>query len=98
MALESAVKDTRSLSFVGRLVANSSGVRFPSELCGRSVLYSMRQASMMLRACAKLMNQCSLRHSSELLVETFDVRVLIRLARSDERQLDAVSIRPFVEH
>jgi len=34
--------------------ANSSGVRLPSELCGRSVLYSMRHASMTLRPCARL--------------------------------------------
>ena len=35
---------------------------------------------------------------AELSVETFDLRVLIRLARADERQLDASPISPLVEH
>jgi len=64
MALESAGKNTRSWVFFARPMANSCGVWLASDLCGRSVLYSMRHASMMLRAWARLMNQCSFRHSS----------------------------------
>ena len=35
---------------------------------------------------------------AEFPVEAFDIRVLIRLARADERQLDTSPISPFVEH
>ena len=42
----------------------SPGVRSPSELCGRSVLYSILQFSMARRACTIVTNQCSFRHSS----------------------------------
>ena len=37
---------------------------FPRELCVLSVLYSIRQLSMILLACAIVTNQCSFRHSS----------------------------------
>jgi hypothetical protein len=47
MALGSAGTNARSGSFLVRSAANSCGVRLLSELCGRSVLYSTRHASMM---------------------------------------------------
>ena len=72
---------------------------FPSELCVRSVLYSIRQASMILLA---------LRHRdepvlvqtliAELTVEALDVRILDRFTGPDKVQAHAVFIRPRVEH
>jgi hypothetical protein len=35
---------------------------------------------------------------TELAVETFDVRVLVRLSRTDERWPNTALIRPLVEH
>ena len=46
------------------IIASSCGVRSPSELCGRSVLYSIRQFSIIRLACAIVTNQCSFKHSS----------------------------------
>ncbi len=54
--LASAVENALSL-----FLANFSGVRV---LWGRSVLYLLRQPSMIRRACAILMNQRPLKHSS----------------------------------
>jgi len=45
-------------------LANCSGVAPCNALCGRTVLSSMRHASMSARASATRANQCSLRHSS----------------------------------
>ena len=39
------------------------GGRLPRELWGHSVLYSIRQFSMIRLACAMVMNQFSFRHS-----------------------------------
>ena len=41
-----------------------AGVSPPSPFFGRSSLYSRRQASMRTWVWARLVNQCSLRHSS----------------------------------
>lgn len=43
---------------------DSSGDRYPSELCGLSLLYSSRQASIFALASASVSNQFAFRHSS----------------------------------
>jgi hypothetical protein len=54
--------------------ANSCGVRLPSELCGRSVLYSMRHASMTLRAMREAQEPVLVQaFVTELAVEAFNV-------------------------
>jgi len=64
LELESAVSDCASFVLAELFFAYSSGVRSPRELCGRSVLYSIRQFSIARRAWAIVRNQCSFRHSS----------------------------------
>ena len=55
-------------SSLGRQVAaNSAGVLSPSELCGRSVLYSLLQSSKFDFASSSLSNQCVFKHSSRSL-------------------------------
>ena len=60
----SAVSRPKGGRSSGPFIANCSGVKSPSELCGRSVLYSMRHCSITRRAWAIVRNQCSFRHSS----------------------------------
>jgi putative transposase len=47
--------------------ANSSGVRYPKLLCGRSRLYSIRQAAIFRRASNRFPNQLTRKHSSRSL-------------------------------
>ena len=87
-SLESAVNDSVfSAPPINCFAANSSGVRSPSELCGRSVLYSTRQASM-TSPCLRHGHEPVLVQAlvAELAVEALDVGVLVRLAGPDERQ------------
>lgn len=43
---------------------NSAGVRYPSELCGRSQLYSSRQLATVRRTSPSMRNQLTFKHSS----------------------------------
>jgi hypothetical protein len=48
--------------------ANSSGVRYFSELCGRSVLYSSFQSEPIALACGSLSNSSRFKNSSRSLL------------------------------
>jgi hypothetical protein len=70
------------------------GIR-PMELCGRKVLYSLRQCSMSNAASARELNQCWLRQSSRK--EAFDECVLGWFAGLDVMQAHAVALRPLMQ-
>src|SRR5579863_9768107 len=46
--------------------ANSSGVRYPRLLCGRSSLYSRRHTAILSRASNRFPNQLTFKHSSRI--------------------------------
>ena len=72
--------------------ANSAGVWYPSELCGRWWLYSFRQAAAKAWAAARFSNTSASSSSSRKpAVEALGVAVLPRAARLDVQRLHARS-------
>ena len=55
-------------TYLTQVAANSAGVMYPRELCGRSVLYSPLQSAPNARACGSLSNSSRLRNSSRTLL------------------------------
>ena len=51
-------------TYLTQVAENSTGVMYPRELCGRSVLYSSFQSAPNARACGSLSNSSRLRNSS----------------------------------
>jgi hypothetical protein len=77
------------------LAANCCGVKYLSAECGRSQLYSARQAAILCRASNRFQNQLTLRHSSRKpAVKTFHVRILRGLARLNVNGIDSLLDAP----
>ena len=55
-------------TYLSQVAENSAGVRYPRELCGRSVLYSPFQSAPNARACGSLSNSSRSRNSSRTLL------------------------------
>ena len=55
-------------TYLTQVVANSAGVWYPRELCGRSVLYSSFQSAPNALACGSLSNSSRFRNSSRTLL------------------------------
>src|SRR3954471_8896196 len=51
-------------TYLAHVAANSAGVLYPRELCGRSVLYSSFQSAPNARACGSLSKSSRSRNSS----------------------------------
>src|SRR3954468_17786253 len=55
-------------TYLAHVAANSAGVLYANELCGRSVLYSSFQSTPRALACASLSNSSGSRNSSRSLL------------------------------
>jgi hypothetical protein len=55
-------------TYLAHVAANSAGVRYPNELCGRSVLYSPFHSRPNARACTSFSNSSRPRNSSRSLL------------------------------
>jgi hypothetical protein len=65
---EGVVRFSSIGTYLAHVVANSAGVLYPNELCGRSVLYSSFQSTPRALACASLSNSSRSRNSSRSLL------------------------------